>query len=90
MHLLSKTCVLVIRGNRVMGVVCSGGMSTLVSADKALMFPVPQAWSLEEAATVPVVYMTVLYGLIEVNGGSSADDQSCNDSLFFFFNREPV
>lgn len=51
------------RGERVMGVVVGGALSTLVNADRYLTFPVPPQWSLEEAATVPVVYLTVLFAL---------------------------
>lgn len=50
-----------------MGVVVGGALSTLVLADKVLTFPVPQDWSLEEAATVPAVYLTVLFALVDVS-----------------------
>ncbi|XP_058453845.1 fatty acid synthase-like [Malaya genurostris] len=46
-------------GKRVMGVISSGGMATMVNADPLLTWPVPDHWSLEEACTVPVVYGTV-------------------------------
>lgn len=46
-----------------MGIVVGGALSNLVRADKYLTFPVPQNWSLEDAATVPVVYLTVVYAL---------------------------
>lgn len=50
-----------------MGLLIGGALSTLVKADEELLIPVPDEWTLEEAATVPVVYLTVLYALIKVN-----------------------
>lgn len=46
-----------------MGIVSGGALSNLVRGDKYLTFPIPQHWSLEDAATVPVVYLTVVYAL---------------------------
>lgn len=48
-------------GRRVMGIVGTGALSSLVIADPQLLMPVPDHWSLEDAATVPVVYGTVIY-----------------------------
>lgn len=48
-----------------------GSLSTLVMADKFMMMPVPDAWSLEDAATVMVVYSTVLYALKKVKDWQS-------------------
>lgn len=51
-------------GERVMGITASGGgLATLIEADKELMLKVPDSWTLEEAATVPITYATVLYAL---------------------------
>ena len=51
--------------NRVMGYTIGKGMATEVSVlDPLFLWPVPQNWTLEEAATVPVVYATVYYGLL--------------------------
>jgi NADPH:quinone reductase-like Zn-dependent oxidoreductase len=36
-----------------------GSMATMVMSDKDLRWNVPEHWTLEEAATVPVVYGTV-------------------------------
>lgn len=36
-------------------------LSTLLLADPYLCVDVPDSWTLEEAATVPIVYSTVLY-----------------------------
>lgn len=46
-------------GQRVMGMCEFGSMATMVMADKELLWNVPEHWTLEEAATVPVVYGTV-------------------------------
>lgn len=40
---------------------CSGGaQANILSTDPYFMLPVPDQWTLEDAATVPVVYTTVL------------------------------
>ncbi|XP_063530101.1 fatty acid synthase-like [Cydia strobilella] len=54
-------------GKRVMGIVQAMGLATTVQADETLMWEVPEQWSLEEAATVPVAYATAYYAL-EVRG----------------------
>ncbi|XP_055593804.1 fatty acid synthase-like [Uranotaenia lowii] len=46
-------------GRRVMGVADSGALATKVKYHPYLVWDVPEDWSLEDAATVPVVYMTV-------------------------------
>ncbi|XP_074599358.1 fatty acid synthase-like [Brevipalpus obovatus] len=52
-------------GNRIMGMTPSGAMATQVSVEPTdFVWPVPEDWSLEDAATVPVVYGTAIYGLI--------------------------
>ncbi|KAI8423475.1 hypothetical protein MSG28_012596 [Choristoneura fumiferana] len=50
-------------GKRVMGMVAAKGLATTVVADKGFMWEVPAAWTLEEAATVPVAYATAYYAL---------------------------
>ncbi|KAI8426660.1 LOW QUALITY PROTEIN: hypothetical protein MSG28_005429 [Choristoneura fumiferana] len=50
-------------GKRVMGMVAAKGLATTVLADEGFMWEVPAAWSLEEAATVPVAYATAYYAL---------------------------
>lgn len=54
------------RGNRVMGTTVNAGLSNLLLVDKHLIYPVPNDWTLEEAATVPVAYTTAIYALIMV------------------------
>lgn len=52
------------KGRRVMGSVAAQGMATAVAADPGFLWEVPESWSLEEAATVPVAYSTAYYALI--------------------------
>ncbi|XP_017784912.1 PREDICTED: fatty acid synthase-like [Nicrophorus vespilloides] len=51
------------KGERVMGMVNNGALSNMVIADEQLLWKIPDEWSMEDAATVPVVYSTVLYAL---------------------------
>ncbi|KAK9875960.1 hypothetical protein WA026_011062 [Henosepilachna vigintioctopunctata] len=51
-------------GRRVMGL-SAAPLPTLVYADSDLLFDIPDKWTMEEAATVPEVYATVLYALFE-------------------------
>lgn len=46
-------------GRRVMGVINSKAFSTYIDESEATLIEIPDSWTLEEAATVPVVYMTV-------------------------------
>lgn len=47
------------KNRRVMGMVMSGALATHIEADDTLLWNCPDDWTLEEAATVPVVYGTV-------------------------------
>lgn len=47
------------RGDRIMGMVICRGLSNLLIYDKYLSWEIPDDWSMEDAATVPVVYGTV-------------------------------
>ena len=51
-------------GRRVMGLLPAQGLATTVAVDKRFLWPVPDNWTLEEAATVPVVYTTAYYALV--------------------------
>lgn len=51
-------------GRRVMGLVAAKGLATTVVIDPAFVWTVPDNWTLEDAATVPVVYSTVYYALL--------------------------
>lgn len=54
------------KGKRVTGMVTSGALATTLVADVNLMVEIPDEWTMEEAATVPVVYATVLYAFFVV------------------------
>ncbi|XP_032285376.1 fatty acid synthase [Phoca vitulina] len=51
-------------GKRVMGLVPAEGLATSVLLSEDFMWEVPSSWSLEEAASVPVVYSTAYYSLV--------------------------
>ncbi|XP_069511428.1 fatty acid synthase [Ambystoma mexicanum] len=51
-------------GKRVMGLISAKALATVVDADRRFLWDVPENWSLEEAATVPVVYATAYYALV--------------------------
>ncbi|CAH0385876.1 unnamed protein product [Bemisia tabaci] len=51
-------------GQRVMGMCFSRGMASVLKGDKSFIWPIPDHWSLEEAATVPVTYGTSYYALM--------------------------
>lgn len=50
-----------------MGLVKHSALSNLVKANAQTLWKIPQNWTLEDAATVPLVYSTVLYALIMVS-----------------------
>ncbi|XP_026740412.1 fatty acid synthase-like [Trichoplusia ni] len=53
-------------GSRVMGMIRNRGMTNLAEGDRALLWAIPDVWSFEEAATIPVAYGTVYYSLVLV------------------------
>ncbi|XP_069677436.1 fatty acid synthase-like isoform X2 [Periplaneta americana] len=52
------------RGQRVMGMTGNGALASMIVADKDFLWDVPENWTLEDAATVPVVYGTAYYALV--------------------------
>ncbi|XP_049869377.1 fatty acid synthase-like [Pectinophora gossypiella] len=50
-------------GNRVMAI-CLSGISTLVKTLSSVTYSIPDEWTLEEAATVPVAYATAYLSLV--------------------------
>ncbi|OAD57941.1 Fatty acid synthase [Eufriesea mexicana] len=74
-------------GRRVMGFTDNKAISNLVKPHKLNIWPVPDAWSLEDAATVPSAYFTVFYAFfyfgklkkgekVLIHGGSGAVGQA--------------
>ncbi|NXY81485.1 FAS synthase, partial [Alcedo cyanopectus] len=55
-------------GRRVMGLVSAKGLATVVDCHEKFLWDVPKNWTLEEAASVPVVYATAYYALV-IRGG---------------------
>uniref|UniRef100_A0A4X2LHQ6 Fatty acid synthase n=1 Tax=Vombatus ursinus TaxID=29139 RepID=A0A4X2LHQ6_VOMUR len=55
-------------GKRVMGLVPAEGLATSVLLSPDFLWDVPANWTLEQAASVPVVYTTAYYSLV-VRGG---------------------
>lgn len=52
-----------------MGLVPSGAASSRVLAIPELLWPVPEHWTLEDAATVPLAYALIIYILVSHNLG---------------------
>ncbi|XP_060080138.1 fatty acid synthase-like [Ylistrum balloti] len=52
------------KGGRVMGLLPAKGLATMVDVNTNFVWSVPDHWSLQEAATVPVVYTTAFYALV--------------------------
>ncbi|XP_059062960.1 fatty acid synthase-like [Achroia grisella] len=50
-------------GEKVMGLIPGGALSSTVEADPDLLWPVPAHWNLEDAATVPLAYIHAYYCL---------------------------
>ncbi|XP_049273356.1 LOW QUALITY PROTEIN: fatty acid synthase-like [Rhipicephalus sanguineus] len=51
-------------GRRIMGVLGGKCIATMVTADPLAMWEIPDSWTMEEAATVPVAYSTAYYALL--------------------------
>ncbi|XP_063924373.1 fatty acid synthase-like isoform X2 [Zophobas morio] len=60
-------------GRRIAGMTNNQGISASVTLDSSLAWKVPDAWTLEDAATVPVVYSAVIYAVLvgDMKPGSS-------------------
>jgi acyl transferase domain-containing protein/D-arabinose 1-dehydrogenase-like Zn-dependent alcohol dehydrogenase/acyl carrier protein len=57
----------VVPGDRVMGV-WSAGFGPVAVADARMIAKIPDSWSWEQAAAVPVVFATAYYGLVDLAG----------------------
>ncbi|XP_075558776.1 fatty acid synthase-like isoform X2 [Dermacentor variabilis] len=51
-------------GRRVMGMVEGKSIATALAANPTMMWEIPESWTMEEAATVPVAYSTAYYALV--------------------------
>jgi len=51
-------------GNPVMGLLPAKGLASVVDAHQDFLWSIPDDWSLEQAATVPVAYSTAFYALV--------------------------
>ncbi|GAB6031067.1 hypothetical protein CHUAL_007878 [Chamberlinius hualienensis] len=51
-------------GNRMMGIVPYRGLATSSTYDPNFKWEIPEKWTLEDAATVPLVYSTAYYALV--------------------------
>lgn len=50
-----------------MGLVTGGALGRTVDKDQALVWSVPQHWTLEDAATVPLSYALAYYCLVSIS-----------------------
>ncbi|MFF4410720.1 beta-ketoacyl synthase N-terminal-like domain-containing protein, partial [Streptomyces sp. NPDC001404] len=57
-------------GDRVLGIVglATGAIGPVVAADYRMVARIPEGWSFEQAASVPIAYLTAYYGLVELAG----------------------
>lgn len=63
-----------LNNKRIMGLGPTGAMATQYEAARTLLWNVPDSWSLEEAATIPLVYYTVylaFFGTVIIEKGKS-------------------
>ncbi|MDW6065223.1 alcohol dehydrogenase catalytic domain-containing protein [Streptomyces sp. FXJ1.4098] len=59
-------------GDRVLGMV-QGAFGPVAVADRRALVKVPDEWSFEDAAAVPLVFLTAYYGLVDLAGLSSGE-----------------
>nr|AYW76477.1 MjmC [Streptomyces sp.] len=59
-------------GDQVFGMV-QGAFGPVAVADRRALAKVPDEWSLEDAAAVPLVFLTAYYGLVDLAGLSSGE-----------------
>jgi NADPH:quinone reductase-like Zn-dependent oxidoreductase len=60
-------------GDRVLALTKFGGQSELVVVPAAYVFPLPDGWSFEEGAALPVVYLTAHHVLVRVAAARSGE-----------------
>ncbi len=83
-------------GKRVMGIgLNSGALATHYDVNRAMLWDVPELWSLEEAATIPLVYFTVYFAFfvttkvkkgksILIHSGSGGVGQAAIETAFAY------
>ncbi|WP_447007722.1 SDR family NAD(P)-dependent oxidoreductase [Saccharothrix isguenensis] len=54
-------------GDRVLGLV-TDSFGSMGIADRRMLVPIPAGWSFAEAASVPLVFLTAYYGLVDLAG----------------------
>ena len=54
-------------GDRVMGLL-SGGFGPVAVVDRRLLVRIPGGWSFAQAASVPIVFLTAYYALVDLAG----------------------
>ncbi|MEU8466007.1 type I polyketide synthase, partial [Streptomyces sp. NPDC029003] len=59
-------------GDRVMGVL-AGGFGPVTVTDARMLARIPEGWSFARAASVPVVFLTAYYALVELAGLSAGE-----------------
>ncbi|WP_430393197.1 type I polyketide synthase [Actinacidiphila reveromycinica] len=59
-------------GDRVMGL-SDGGLGSVTVTDRRLVAPIPSGWSYTTAASVPTVFLTAYYGLVDLAGVRSGE-----------------
>ncbi|MGV9457386.1 SDR family NAD(P)-dependent oxidoreductase, partial [Streptomyces sp. NPDC003635] len=59
-------------GDRVMGLVLKS-FGPVAVADARLVVPMPEGWSFAQAASVPVVFLTAYYGLVDLGSVEQGD-----------------
>ncbi|WP_405854124.1 SDR family NAD(P)-dependent oxidoreductase [Streptomyces sp. NBC_01515] len=59
-------------GDRVMGLT-SVGFGSIAVTDRRYVVPIPEGWSFQQAASVPVVFLTAYYGLRDLGGLRSGE-----------------
>ncbi|MFW6693000.1 SDR family NAD(P)-dependent oxidoreductase [Streptomyces sp. MAR4 CNX-425] len=55
-------------GDRVMGLFLPGAFGPVSVTDRRMVVPMPSGWTYEQAAAVPVVFLTAYYGLVDLAG----------------------
>ncbi|SBV04567.1 polyketide synthase 12 [Streptomyces sp. Ncost-T6T-1] len=58
-------------GDRVLGLFSGIGPTTVT--DRRLVCPIPRGWTYQQAAAVPVTYLTAYYGLVDLAGLSAGE-----------------